>query len=283
MIARLSPLALVLAVGILGCSQEQERAVVPAASAASAPHAAHVVQPAVKAAVAAVAEGAGGLSGTVVWKDNPPPVMMPLNLGASADKAVCEKKGPVMDESAVVNPKNKGLRDVIIWLEPAVKGEKFTIPANLAKPAVAKVPLDQPNCAFIPHALVIREGQLLVAKNSSTIAHNFKWQGIADGNAGNKLLPPGGEVEIELKAEKLPISIECNIHPWMKGYVKVIDHPYYAVTDADGKFTIPNPPAGACKLKIWHGSKGWLNGREGAKGKDITASGAAQDLGTFQY
>ena len=227
-------------------------------------------------------ESGGTLTGTVVWKDAVP-VMAALNLGANADKATCEKKGPVLDESVVINPKNKGLRDVFVWLEPVEKGTKFNVPAALAKPKEPKVILDQPHCAFMPHGMVVREGQLLVAKNTSGIAHNFKWQGIDPANGGNKLLPPGGEVEIELKAEKLPIAIECNIHPWMKGYVKVVDHPYCAITDADGKFTIPNPPAGACKLKIWHGSNGWLDGAKGAKGKDITVSGAAQDLGTYDY
>jgi hypothetical protein len=281
MIARLSPLALVLVIGIVGCSQ-QEDGVVARRPAVLAMSSASAAEPA-RTKTSPVAQAGSGLTGTVVWKEAPPPVMAPLNLGASADKAACEKNGPVMDESAVVNSKNKGLRDVFVWLEPAEKGAKFNIPANLAKPAESKVVLDQPHCAFIPHALALREGQLLIAKNTSGIAHNFKWQGIVDGNAGNKLLPPGGEVEIELKADRLPIAIECNIHPWMKGYVRVYDHPYYAVTDADGKFTIPHAPAGACKLKIWHGSKGWLNGKLGAKGQDVTVTGAAQDLGTFQY
>jgi hypothetical protein len=279
MFARFSPLVLVFVV-LAGCSQADQPAVVKKPAPVIPPIEERLAFQAVPAAF--VQAGGNTLTGTVTWADAVP-VMAPLNLGASADKATCEKKGPVMDETSIVNPKNKGLRDVFVWLEPMEKGAKFTIPANLAKPATPQVVLDQPNCAFIPHALAMREGQMLVAKNTSGIAHNFKWQGIVDGNAGNKLLPPGGEVEIELKADRLPITIECNIHPWMKGYVRVYDHPYFAVTDADGKFTIADAPAGACKLKIWHGSKGWLNGKLGAKGKEITVGGGAQDLGTFPY
>jgi hypothetical protein len=267
------------ALAALGCSQAEEGIV-----ARKAPAAQVGVAPPVKVAPpVALVQAKGGLTGTVTWADAMPE-MKALDLKASADAAVCQAKGPVMDEFAVVNPKNKGLRDVFVWLELPEKGAKFPIPADLAKPKETKVVLDQPQCAFIPHALALREGQILVAKNTASIAHNFKWQGLADGNAGNKLLPPGGEVEIDLKADRLPISIECNIHPWMKGYVRVYDHPYFAVTDADGKFTIPNvPAAGAYKLKIWHGSKGWLGQAKGAKGQDINITGAAQDAGSFAY
>ena len=68
-----------------------------------------------------------------------------------------------------------------------------------------------------------------------------------------------------LKAETPPIPFKCDIHPWMKGYVRVFDHPYFAVTDEDGKFEIKNAPAGKWRIVYWH-ENGFHKGREGAVG-----------------
>jgi hypothetical protein len=290
MIGRWTPLALIALAGLFGCAREEAAAVKAGVAAGVAKVKSDRDKEAEKVAAQIGAldqtytfrgvPADGALTGTVTWAGEIP-APKALNLGGNADKKICEMNGPVMDEFIVVNPKNKGLRDVIVWLDPADKDAKLAIPPALAKSAVAKVELDQPHCAFIPHAMVLRDDQVLVAKNTSTITHNFKWQGLADGNAGNKVLPPGDKIEIKLVAEKMPISIECNLHNWMNGNIKVADHPYIAVTDADGRFSMPAPPAGAVKLKIWHRSNGWL-GKSG-KGKDVTATGAAQDVGTFAY
>ena len=54
------------------------------------------------------------------------------------------------------------------------------------------------------------------------------------------------------RAERAPFSSECAIHPWMRFWTLVVDHPYAAVTDSSGKFTIPDLPAGEHTFKIWH-------------------------------
>jgi hypothetical protein len=83
-----------------------------------------------------------------------------------------------------------------------------------------------------------------------------------------------------LKADRLPVIIECNIHPWMRGYVRVYDHPYFALTGEDGKFELKDAPAGDYVMKIWHGGSGWLGGAAGRKGRPVTVkAGGATDLG----
>ena len=133
----------------------------------------------------------------------------------------------------------------------------------------------------------VREGQVLVAKNSAAIAHNFKWTGNpTTPNAGNNvLIAPGGSIDIKgLVADRLPVKIECNIHPWMNGWVRIFDHPYYAVTDADGAFEFKDAPAGDYRLMVWHGSGGWLGGAAGKTGKAITIkAGGVTDLGNLDY
>lgn len=228
----------------------------------------------------------GNVSGRILWdKGKEIPAQMPLDLKANADKAVCEKAGKLLEETWVVNAKNRGLQHTFVWLDPVNKGDKIPIHPSLKKVTPEKVDMDQPVCQFIPHAQGLREGQILVAKNSSPIAHNYKWQGNPAVNAGgNVLLPPGATKEIaDLAADRLPVSIECNIHPWMKGWVRVYNHPYFAVTDADGKFALKNAPAGEFRLKIWHGSGGWAGGAKGKDGRPITIKTGDNDQGDIEY
>jgi hypothetical protein len=185
------------------------------------------------------------------------------------------------DETWVVNKDNKGIKNVFVWL---VDAEKKSLPINpdLKEIKVKQVEVDQPACHFIPHALALREGQVLLVKNSAPFAHNFKYSGnpeIPDNN-GNPLIPPGGEVKLKLKADRLPIKIECSIHPWMSGWVRVYDHPYYAVTDENGAFEIKDAPPGNWRIMIWHGSAGWKDGAKGRNGDPVEIkSGAVTDLG----
>lgn len=223
----------------------------------------------------------GDVAGQITWGGPALPVVPPINVAANPDGPACMKNGPVANDLWVVNAKNKGLKNVFVWLEPAKKGDP-ALPVHPKLKAVPKdgVVMDQPACAFIPHVVALRQGQDLIAKNSSPIAHNFKWTGNPAKNpGGNVLLPPGGEKAIAgLVEERLGITVECNVHPWMKGYVRVFDHPYFAVTDADGNFTIKDAPAGDYRIKYWHGSGGWLGGVAGKDGYPITIKAGANNL-----
>jgi len=75
-------------------------------------------------------------------------------------------------------------------------------------------------------------------------------------------MKPGTAEKLEdIKARPTPILVTCSIHGWMKNYIRVFDHPYFAVTDADGNFEIKNIPAGNHRLVIWHDS-GWVVGEK---------------------
>ncbi len=190
----------------------------------------------------------------------------------------------VLGESWVVNPKNKGVQNVIVWLVPDPASEQKTLPINpaLKNEKLKDVVMDQPNCAFIPHAVALRKGQNLVVKNSAKISHNVNWTGNPLVNVGgNVLVSAGGQYVIkDLKPQKLPLKVACTIHPWMNGWVAVFDHPYYAITDKDGQFEIKGAPAGKCNIMVWQESIGYRGGAKGRKGYPITVkAGGPTDLG----
>ncbi len=112
-----------------------------------------------------------------------------------------------------------------------------------------------------------------MAKNPSPVAHNFSYLGGDDNPGDNKLVPAGGSHTVkDLKASSHVIVVSCTIHPWMKGWIRVFGHPYYALTDDNGKFEIKKAPAGRYNLVVWH-EEGWLNGDKRGKPIDIPAGG----------
>lgn len=229
------------------------------------------------------------LKGRIIWDGDKIPKQKPIaDIMKNADKAHCLAKGDVLDEEWVVNPKNKGIRWTFVWLADAAKPKNSPQPVHpdLKQIKNKEVEIDQPMCKFVPHALGMREGQVLVAKNSSSITHNFKWQGsTAKGIAGNVIIPPNRKFPIKgLVAHHFPVLINCNVHTWMNGFVRVFDHPYFAVTDENGAFEMPKAPAGKYRLFIWHGPHGWSGGADGRNGQIITIkSGGATDLGNIKF
>ena len=240
--------------------------------------------------VPAQAQDWSTVKGRVIWGgEKIPPQQKIVIPGNNPDKMVCEKNGEILDEKWIINPKNKGLQHTFVWLapkDPKDKKAKLPIHPNLKDPKNKEVVIDQPLCMFIPHALAMRQGQVLVAKNTSPFPHNFKWTGNPNNeNAGsNILIPGGGDRKIEnLVADRLPVRIECNIHPWMGGWLRVFDHPYFAITDANGNFEIPNAPVGDYRLMVWHGTGGWLGGAKGKDGQVINIKGKVTDAGNLSY
>src|SRR5207248_1927486 len=82
-------------------------------------------------------------------------------------------------------------------------------------------------------------------------------------------------------AESGPIEYKCSIHPWMNGYVRIFDHPYYAVTDENGNFEIKNAPAGKWRMIVWQEKVGYLGGKEGRFGTPIEITAPATELKPF--
>ncbi len=234
------------------------------------------------AASAVRAEGWGTIKGQVVWGGGEVP--KPVKLDVNKDQEHCLSKGPIFKEEYVVNPKNKGVRWTVVYLMSADGFNKdIPIHPSLKEIKTKVVELDQPCCKFEPHVLAMREGQTLLVKNSAPVSHNVNITGGAKGPNLNPILPPGGKIKVEdIKARNLPITVACNIHPWMGGRIFVLKNPYFAVTDEDGKFEIKNAPAGDFRVVIWQEGMGWVVGDKtpNRMGRKITIkNGEVTDLG----
>lgn len=194
---------------------------------------------------------AGDLIGRYVF-DGPVPQL------ADVSPAVANcTESPIVDESLVVSSDNNGIANIAVYLRRAPKG----VPAN-AQPQAEAVPVqDQKGCRFIPRMLVFQAGQTPLVKSNDSVAHNVRGA-LLKNDDFNFTVGGVNRTGIPIKgidrADILPMPIKCDIHPYMTAYWLVVDHPYTAVTDADGKFKITGLPAGKHKFRVWHERSGYL-------------------------
>jgi hypothetical protein len=227
----------------------------------------------------AVVEGWGSIKGQVIYGGASVPTPPALNV--TSDQAHCLANGPLTDQTWVVDSASKGVANVVVFILPE-KGEKLPVHDSL-KGTPAEFVLDQPHCAFTPHIFALRAGQALKAKNPDPVPHNVVIKGLR--NDINVQVAPGTEKTMTLQPETNAMALSCGSHPWMRGYGWCFDHPYFTVTDHDGKFEIKNIPAGARKLIIWHEKDGYVSGFSKKSGEQkivSIADGSATDLGQIK-
>ena len=212
-------------------------------------------------------QGFGTITGTVTF-DGDPPVMAEMpGMRQHADAKECLKgtQSERDEQTWMVDSGTKAVRNVVVWVTPP-KGQYFKKPADDKKTWKDEVTVDQPHCAFIPHVVVLfpqyfdgekraATGQKMTVLNSAKVAHNIRVGGSSQFNpSSGGTVSPGLRYEFtRIRVDKQEVSMNCDIHKWMNGFAMTFDHPYAAVTDAEGKFKIENVPAGSeLTFMGWH-------------------------------
>ena len=206
----------------------------------------------------AKADDWGTLKGKIVLKGDVPDKVMLHAKGESSvkDGEVCAEIDVYKDD-LVIDKETKGIANVFIYLPKAPK----KINKDLVK-TEARLVLDQKNCIFKPHAMVVQAGQTVEVLNSDAVAHNthtypLKNQAVNVLVSPNTALGAGTEVPTTIR-EIVPHEVKCDIHPWMKALWLVVDHPYAAATNEKGEFEIKGLPVGEHEFRIWHERTGYL-------------------------
>jgi plastocyanin len=202
-------------------------------------------QPTASAPAAAPPASAGSatITGTVVYANGDPdqPIRMdadPVCAGLHDESVHTEQV--VGDEGVLGN--------VFVYVKSGLTG-------SYPPPSESKL-LDQVGCQYFPHVSGIQVGQTLVIRNSDPTLHNVHAlpQKNQEFNQGQPF--QGMELERAFDQPEVMVRFKCDVHPWMGSYTGVLDHPFYAVSAADGSFSIANVPAGAYTLEAWHETLG---------------------------
>ena len=182
------------------------------------------------------AEETGDLKIRFVYGGDPPTA---ADIKVDKDVAFCGKHD-LKDESLVVNPENKGIKNVVVSVYTGRGGTKL----DEQEPKGATHELANLNCRFEPHVVICQVGDTLKVTNPDDVGHNANLKFFAN-DSQNFMIPAKQEKSVELKEpEPALIPVECNIHPWMKANILVTDHPFAAVSDDDGNLVIKGLPVG---------------------------------------
>lgn len=194
---------------------------------------------------------AGSITGHVRF-EGARPAMPVIDMSSNP---LCERAHhtPQKAETVVVNT-NGTLRNVFIWIKDGLPPARWTPPAEPAK-------LDQNGCIYSPHVLGIMQGQQLEILNSDPVNHNVHAESQINP-AWNESEPPRAENKMkEFDAAEVMFPMTCSVHPWMRSYVAVSPHPFFAVTGDDGSFTLKGVPPGTYTIEAVHEKYGRKQGK----------------------
>ncbi len=192
---------------------------------------------------------AATIVGTVFF-DGPAPARKPI---AVSSLPGCHHEGELLTEQYIVE--NGRLANAFVSLK------QFPSELAVPPPPAEAVLLDQRGCQYVPHVVGVRVGQTLRVKNSDQTNHNVKVDPRnarnAEKNGMNKIQPPlAPDFELVFEQPEALIPFGCTLHPHMNAHVGVVAHPYFAISDAKGRFELKNLVPGRYTLEIVHEQAG---------------------------
>jgi len=182
--------------------------------------------------------GGASIHGTVRFRGTPPAPPR-ISRGSFAECA----KAPALPATPL-GVASGALAEAFVWVKRGLPEGDYPIPRD-------PLLIDQRGCEFIPRVLGVRAGQTVVFRNSDQTLHNVHAVG-RGSNAFNFGMPVTGmEVKRALTEPQVTITVACDVHPWMRAFLGVVRHPFFAVTAADGRYELRGLPAGTYLVEAW--------------------------------
>ena len=192
---------------------------------------------------------AGELKGTVVLDGVAPQNALIKMLADPA--CMREAQGEQAMETYVVGRDGKSLANVFVYVKDGLGSYVFDTPTE-------KVTFDQRQCRYRPHVFGIRVGQPLEIVNSDPTLHNIHAMAQVNREFNNGQPIQGQKTLHTFTAKEVMLPFKCDVHGWMNAFVGVLDHPYFAVTSADGTFNMRSLPPGTYTIEAWHEKLGTM-------------------------
>ncbi len=185
--------------------------------------------------------GTATVSGVVSFEGTPP-ANPAIDMAEEPSCTMAHDNAPTDPQVVVTGGK---LGNVFIRVMSGLPAGPYPAPAG---PAV----IDQQGCLYTPRVLGVVVNQQLEIRNSDSLLHNIK--AVPTENRGFNISQPtaGMQTRRQFATPEIMVPIECNVHGWMKAYVGVVSHPYFATSGMDGAFRIGGLPAGTYTLEAWH-------------------------------
>lgn len=185
---------------------------------------------------------AGTISGKIML-DGEAPAADAVQMAADPNCAALHDS-PVMTEFVITDMEG-GLQNVFVYLKSGLEGMRFPVPSE-------PVTLNQEGCVYVPHVLGVQVGQEVQILNSDQTLHNIHATPSANQEFNIGQPVQGMSTTRTFDTVEVMVPFKCDVHRWMNSYAGVLDHPYFAVSAADGSYTIGNVPPGDYTVGVWH-------------------------------
>jgi plastocyanin len=188
---------------------------------------------------------AGNIAGRITFEGVPP---KPAVIRMDSDPN-CVQQGTASTDETVVVGDAGALQNVFVYVKDGLGNLRFPIPST-------PIVLDQKGCHYVPHVLGAQVGQTVEIVNSDPTLHNVHAVPMANQefNTGQPLA--GMKHTHQFSTREVMVPFKCDVHPWMHAFIGVLDHPYFAVTGADGSFSLTGLPPGTYTVEAWHETLG---------------------------
>lgn len=170
-------------------------------------------------------------------------IPVPAKIEPTTDTTICSQQG-LVEESLLVDEKTRGVMNVVAWVE----GSKAATPVDDPQ-------LDNRRCRYEPHVLVVAAGDKVTIKNRDRFLHTTQAK-LNDRPLFNVALPVHNQTVQKRFKKPGRYAVHCDVHPWMRGWVVVMDGEISAVSDVQGSFTLDGVPAGSHTIRLWHETLG---------------------------
>jgi plastocyanin len=185
---------------------------------------------------------AGTIRGTIRFAGKKPAGKV-ISLDADPLCAKLHPGGTITEDGMVVGA-DGGLGNVFVYVKTGLEGKRF------APPETAAV-INQKGCRFAPRVMGIQTTQTLRVTNSDPVTHNIHPQPEKNRDWNQSQAPDDPPLLRRFAVPEVMIRVKCNVHNWMRAWIGVVDHPYFAVTGADGAFSLKNVPPGTYTVAVW--------------------------------
>jgi hypothetical protein len=193
----------------------------------------------------------GATAGTirgVVHFTGKKPAARGISLDADAQCVKLHPGGTITEEGVVLGAKGT-VGNVFVYLKTGLEGKTFAAPKE-------PVVMDQRGCWFAPRVVGLQSGQPFKVTNSDPVTHNIHPQPTKSRDWNQSQAPGDPPLARRFTIPEVMIPVKCNVHKWMRSWIGVLDHPYFAVTGADGTFEIRNVPPGNYTVAVWQETLG---------------------------
>lgn len=185
---------------------------------------------------------AGSISGRVNFTGEAP---RPELLRMGTDAACVAGSGPNPQSQAVLIGTDGGLKNTFVYIKDSFDEYTFEMPTGA-------VTMDQQGCVYVPRVFGVRVGQPIEILNSDATVHNVHALPMMNQEFNESQPRQGMRTSKIFTVPEVMVRFKCDFHGWMAAHVGVMSHPFFAVTDASGRFDIGGLPPGTYTLEAWH-------------------------------